>query len=102
MVDISSLVATRQQTQTGLCVFGDAPFIPAANGAQGIGANQPHRSTKNDGVSLVAAGHTDIEEIAIGMIAGALIECAVAPVVAVVLRSLDKSDLRISEIAHQI
>ena len=61
-VDVKRSISFLQDPQTGFGIFGDAPLIPAADLFEHRLADQAHRSGKDDGITLVALHHAELEE----------------------------------------
>ena len=62
-IDVKRLIAFFQNTQAGFSIFGNTPFVPAADLFQYRLADQAHRPGKDDGIAFITRGHGDFKKI---------------------------------------
>ena len=95
---VNADVSVGQHAKTRLRVFGDDIRVPAADRLEGRAADHAHRAREDDRVPVRARGHGDLEEVGVAVVQAA--EVLVVGPVAVVLRGLHESDVRVGEVAH--
>src|SRR5215470_2302214 len=95
-----SLPAQFQNGKPEIGVLADGIAGPPAGGIERRATDETHGAVYDDGISLVALDHPDIEETSIFAV-HRMVEWAAAAV-AVVLRRLHQSDLGFSERRHQV
>ncbi len=99
-VGVMGMPAEFEQRQAEIGVLADGVARPAAGSLERGAAHQAHGAVDDDGIVFVPLHHADVEEAGIFGVHRLMHNAAFA--VAVILRRLNQTDVRIAEQRHQI